>query len=881
MMNLRPVLRIRILLLFPVLLMQGLMDPGMAQQLKEVAEAEAYRGDYAIKGDRFAIYNGIHYVPLFIKGINLGVSVPGTHPGQLAATAEDYRRWFQLIREAGYNTIRLYTLHFPRFYRELRTYNLQNPRHPLLVLHGIWMEEQVPADDLYGLTESFDRDIREVVAAVHGDTTLPARPGRAYGDFNSDISPWVIGFLAGREIFPDEVMLTNQAHPGDTSYEGIFFQLPDGDPAEVWMTGRLDGLQQYEYEHYRSVRPTGFATWPTLDPIFHPTEHLLVGSSEDREQMDLSNLVPGETSAGFFVGYHAYPYYPDFIIQDPYYQAESDQWGPNNYLGYLKDLKDHYRNLPLLIAEFGVPSSWGSGHHSPSGMHHGGLSEAEQGEFTLRMFDNIESSGCSGGVQFSLIDEWFKQTWITNPYSDKQYRHLWHNITSPEQNFGILSYAPSPVPFTWTGTYPGSPVTGIQVHADYTFLRVRVHMKPLAYPEDTLWLAFDTYEPGLGESLLPDGRSIGVAPDTLRAEFALQVPLGGDLAELFVIPDYDVFGIKETDRLDTVISVRSDLGQWDPVRWKTSYFSNTTQYVGELQVSASEDPYQFLNAVTLFHDSLEIRIPWTLLNYPAPTERRAMHYVSHMEGPDLVIDRRDTLSEGVALTVVLQNQVYQTGRYSWNPWSGQKILDEPPIERKKQSFHLVKQGLPRFNSPPVGRADTFFLLPGDLLEPDPETGLLHNDFDPDGNELRTMLSFGGGTAHGSLFLHTDGSFRYEPDPGFRGSDFFMYYLEDGRTSSSLVPVLLQVGYPLASGDREFETHTSVFPNPGRARFGIRITGPFQEADLRVLDAVGREILHQPLEEAVTWIRVPNGPPGIYLFVLTFDHHQELHRILIQ
>jgi len=105
----------RLIFLSFFILSQGFLSPGVAQHLKEVAEPEPYRGDYAIKGDQFAIWNGFNYIPIFMKGINLGVSVPGTQPGQLAATAEDYRRWFELIKEAGYNTIRLYTLHYPRF----------------------------------------------------------------------------------------------------------------------------------------------------------------------------------------------------------------------------------------------------------------------------------------------------------------------------------------------------------------------------------------------------------------------------------------------------------------------------------------------------------------------------------------------------------------------------------------------------------------------------------------------------------------------------------------------------------------------------------------------------------------------------------------------
>ena len=872
---------LKLTLITLLVLVQGMLGSGSAQDLKEVAEPEAYRGDFAIKEDKFAIWNGFNYVQIFVKGINLGVSVPGTQPGELAATAEDYRRWFQLIKEAGYNTIRLYTLHYPRFYEELRAYNLAHPRNPLLVLHGVWLEETEVAGDLFDLTDILDQGIREVVSAVHGNTTIGPRFGKAYGDFVADISPWVIGYLPGREVYPEEVQLTNEAHPGETSYAGTYFQLAAGDPVEVWLAERFDGLMQYEYEQYQKFRPVGFSSWPTLDPLYHPTEHELPGSTEDTEQIDLADLQRTENSPGFFIGYHAYPYYPDFIVQDPGYLAESDSVGPNNYLGYLKDLKAHYQDIPLIIAEFGVPSSWGAAHLSPSGMHHGGISEEEQGTYNIRMFDNIEYAGCAGGIQFALIDEWFKQTWITNPYSDAQYRYMWHNLTAPEQNFGILAFAPPPEAFTETGSYPDSSITSIRMHSDYTFFRLRINMKTDLFSGDTLWVAFDTYESNLGESILPDGSSIALPADTLRAEFALQIPLGGEQAQLYVIPSYDIFGIKDPERLDTVVSLATDNGSWNPVKWQTSYFYNSIQYIGELTVSNSEDPYQFLNAVTLFNDSIEIRMPWTLINFYAPTVGRAMHYRSHMDGGELVIDQRDTLSDGIAVSVVLQDELYQSGRYQWSSWDTEKIINVPPIERKKQSFHYMKQLLPQFNSPPIGLADTFRVTPGSTLEPGPETGLLRNDFDIDGNEMQVSLPFGSTTEHGSLFLHPDGSFLYDPDPGFVGDDFFMYYLEDGMESSALIPVLLQVAYPLSSGTEHISGSTSVYPNPGKDRFCVTIPEPFHEASLRIVDMLGKEILFMPIEQASTWVEVRNTSPGIYLFIVSVDRNLEQHRIIIQ
>jgi hypothetical protein len=278
---------------------------------------------------------------------------------------------------------------------------------------------------------------------------------------------------------------------------------------------------------------------------------------------------------------------------------------------------------------------------------------------------------------------------------------------------------------------------------------------------------------------------------------------------------------------------------------------------------------------------MEIRIPWTLLNYPAPTQGRAMHYESHMDGQELVIDRRDTLSDGIALSVVLQEDLYQTARFQWSPWDYAKIASDPPVERKKQSFHYMKELLPQFNSPPVGFADTFLVYVGEAIEPGAESGLLKNDFDIDGNEMQVVLPFGSSTEHGSLFLHPDGSFLYDPDPGFHGWDFFMYYLEDGMTSSTLVPVQLHVRYPLSADTEHLSLLTSVYPNPGRDRFCINIPESFGEAQLRVVDMLGKEILITRLESPSTWVEIPYAKPGVYLFILLVDQKLDQHRIIIQ
>jgi len=109
----------------------------------------------------------------------------------------------------------------------------------------------------------------------------------------------------------------------------------------------------------------------------------------------------------------------------------------------------------------------------------------------------------------------------------------------------------------------------------------------------------------------------------------------------------------------------------------------------------------------------------------------------------------------------------------------------------------------------------------------------------------------------------------------------MYYLEDGRSYSSLVPVYLQVGYGVSDGQVMAPGRTNIFPNPGDGRFCITLSEPFDEASLRVVDILGREILHVALDEATSWVEIHNRLPGIYLLNLSIDQKQEQYRILLK
>ena len=66
--------------------------------------------------------------------------------------------------------------------------------------------------------------------------------------------------------------------------------------------------------------------------------------------------------------------------------------------------------------------------------------------------------------------------------------------------------------------------------------------------------------------------------------------------------------------------------------------------------------------------------------------------------------------------------------------------------------------------------------------------ILENDADPDGSPLTASLL--SDPAHGALELNADGTFTYEPDPDWHGTDWFTYAAYDGIGYSDPAMVFL-------------------------------------------------------------------------------------------
>lgn len=597
------------------------------------------------------------FTPFSLRGINLGMAKPGRFPGEAAITREEYDRWIAAIGDLNANVIRVYTVHPPAFYRALAAYN-RSTADPIYLLHGNWVgeEELRTAGDAFDLSESFDRSLREVIDVIHGATSLDTQPGQASGTFDTDVSNYVLGYIAGIEWPPTVVIETNEGNESG-SYDGQYLSSTVDRPFERWLAGRLDEAVAYEMDEYGNQRPAAFTNWVTTDPLDHPYEPFVL---EDAVSVDPDAIVPtDEYDAGTFAAYHVYPYYPPLLNETPAYTGYVDHRGEkNSYAGYLDDLvgtTDH----PLVVAEFGVPSSRGLSQRHVHGRDQGRHTEAQQGEIVAAMYEDIREVGAAGGLVFSWQNEWFKRTWNFAPLSDPNRRPEWSNVQTPEQQFGLLAFDPAEaIPLdgstdAWTdtarvtptdppqdgdGSREGHELTALRATSDEAYLSLRLEFADL--PTDIDWTRVN-YLVTLGltggrETRLPHG----VGARSLSTDFVVRLA-GPDTSRVTVHPRYDAFAYLygEGAGLDRSEYRSPPDGRFTPLRTAINRgytVPETGESVPFQAVETGRLRYGNGNPESTAYDSLadvhvspstdaiELRLPWLLLNVADPSRRRRL-----------------------------------------------------------------------------------------------------------------------------------------------------------------------------------------------------------------------------------------------------------------
>jgi hypothetical protein len=391
----------------------------------------------------------------FLPGVDLGATTPGHQPGELAITASDYRRWLNEMGWFGIRAVRIYTIHPPAFYSALAAYDRAHPTAPIYLIQGVYLPNDIylQKGNLYNpvATSTFRQELRDASAAVHGTLVRAPRLGRASGRWTANVAEWTAGWIIGVEWDPFAVASTDRRNPRAPAVNGRYFHSTrNATPTERWLAARMNDMASAEAAKGWTA-PIAFASWPTVDPLRHPNEP---NPHEDMVGVDANHVLPTPAwPGGTFASYHVYPYYPDFLRYQPSLQHFVFDGHRDPYAAYLRALQRHHRGvMPVMITEFGVPSSLGSAHAGTLGRSQGEHTEQGAMRDDAQMLREIHDLGMSGAFLFEWTDEWYKRTWNTQLHQRPIGRlQLWHDPFTNEQYFGLLATDP-------LGTGPGPTV---------------------------------------------------------------------------------------------------------------------------------------------------------------------------------------------------------------------------------------------------------------------------------------------------------------------------------------------------------------------------------------------------------------------------------------
>lgn len=585
--------------------------------------------------------------PFEIRGVNLGVGKPGHFAVEYAVTYDEYLRWFSEISEMGANTIRIYTFQNEDFYKAFYDFNTSS-ENKLYLLHGVWIDDYVQNShfDAYDakFINQFIDDIKATVDIVHGRRNKIINSEKALFRYRYDVSPWLLGYLPGVEWEPTLVAYTDHNEAAKAGYNGKYlYTSNDATAFETVLCRAGDALIRYETEKYGQQHLLAFSNWCTSDPIDHP-EIIDLAFSKYAEVDPEHILSSDKFGAGQFASYHVYAYYPDYysVLENKKVLVDSSG-NINAYLYYLKLLNKHH-SMPVIITEFGMPTSRGCGavDHSGSDRNQGGISEHTQALGLVECYNDIMASGCSGGIVFSWQDEWFKRTWNTMENIDLNRTPYWSDYQTNEQYFGILSFDPGESELLcltdgkineWKNVAPvcGNDSLNVSMMYDERYIYFRIHCENYKPGKDVIYIPIDTTQ--------KSGSMFSSDPE-LKFERAADfiITLDGKDSRVTVQERYDVFrATKDLDSLEESAYINiPDINSstFNPIRlvlqsdhenavreaqtaYKMVYYE--TGVLTEGCGDPESDDFDSMSDFFVSGDEIELRIPWQLLNFADPS----------------------------------------------------------------------------------------------------------------------------------------------------------------------------------------------------------------------------------------------------------------------
>lgn len=653
-----------------------------------------------VKRKNIYIEKDHQYQNFEIRGVDLGAGMPGHFATDYAIDEATYLRWFQYIKDMGANTIRVYTILSDDFYNAFFKFNVNND-DPLYLIHGLWVNDYIQNSRYDAYAEPFLNtmldDANTLVDVIHGKKKLSLGSGIGSGSYRHDISKWVLGYILGVEWEAPMVSYTDHKYPDRNSYLGKYmYTTSDATPFEAMLAQVGDRVIEYESKKYKTQRLVAFSNWPTTDPFVYSDSMRLL--FEKYAEIDVEHIqTTSQFLAGTFASYHIYPYYPDYLSYDENGNRASFKGTMNSYQAYLKKINDHH-TIPVVISEFGVPSSRGMAYKDyHTNRNQGRMTEQEQGQAIIDSIQDMQEVGIRNCIIFTWQDEWFKRTWNTMHGVDLTKTPYWSDYQTNEQYFGLMSFDPGEeqsVSYVdgdiseWTNQDLVSENDSMKLYLKYDEKFIYFMANIPNYHGEKFYIPIDL-TPRSGTKSMA-GTSLTFDRDV---DFVIQID-GKDNSHVFVQEYYDVAKatlgyelwnknsyvhppLKNSNVFNPIIMMIDALGSFmKPEMSGDLYYETGVLVYGNANPNAND--YNSLADFYIQGDAIEIRIPWNILNFADPS--------------NMVI--HDDYYKNYGIEYKMINKMYVgigTRNISLKPFSLKGWRKNVTYhERLKQSYYMVK-----------------------------------------------------------------------------------------------------------------------------------------------------------------------------------------------
>ncbi len=693
--------KIVILTMATIILLTGCSN--INKNTYEYIEENGVKYNAKIEENSFQVFQNNEWKTINIKAINLLDVVPNSKSLGENIDEKTYIRWIKSIGEMNANVIKINTIHPPEFYKALIKYN-KDSENPIYLFQGITMDEDFLKEnpDPFKLDNiiPFKEKIIKTIDVIHG---------QAGEEYKYDVSSYLIGWILGGKWDPILVDNTNKTRTDKGDYEGEFIYTEDANPFEHFIANIMDHTLNYEMEKYQWQHPISFVNSATTDPLIHPYEPVV---EEDLVSINPNKIKLKNSKAGQFAFYNIYPYYPEFLNLDPKYTKYLDHRGKaNNYAGYIRDLVD-FHELPIIIGEFGIPSSRGLSKISVHNWNKGLNSEEEQGNILTKMYEDIIYQGALGGIISNWQDDWFG-----NP---------WSNVQDPKQHLGLLSFRSDKIiidgskkdwnkiksePIYKSEKKDDNLIKSVYMEHDEKYLYMGIEYKDLKNNLLNTLIFLDTID-NQGNTINPFNENIKTQNGT---DFIIHISENSP-SKILVDAYYDSFyyqygHIKKTIPEEEGFTKKEN-ELYNPTRLpispiithhKTGLIVPFSYYETGILTHGNGNPeseeYNSLAdyCINKKDNFLELRIPWTLINFTNPNTKEILGdiYVDGIEstikidGIKVSLASYDSNIPEKFSTFPKSNSGTIPGelshKYTWEPWNE---VETP--ERLKQSYYIIK-----------------------------------------------------------------------------------------------------------------------------------------------------------------------------------------------